>query len=92
MLSFGRLAHLVAAGQTLDRHRCSRCSSSVCVAHTRSLSGSPGPRRLSPAASGAVADSGHSSGAEWTGDGWGTRSPERRDGDFENQKIHAVNS
>lgn len=71
-------ADLVEAGQTPGRRRCSHCSSSVYGAHTLSLSGSPAPHRLVLAASGVVVDTGHSSGAVWTGGGWGTRSPERR--------------
>lgn len=81
----------MAAGQTLGRRRCNHCSSSVYGAHTPSPSGSPAPRRLSPAASGVAVDSGHSSGAEWTGDGWGTRSPKERNGDLGNQTfIHGI--
>lgn len=73
------VADLVEAAQTPGRRRCSRCSSSVCGAHTLSLNGSPAPRRLSLAASGAAVDTGHSSGAVWTGGGWRTRSPERQE-------------
>lgn len=72
------VADLVAAGQTPGRRRCSHCSSSVYGAHTLSLSGSLAPRRLFRATSGAAVDTGHSSGAVWTGGGWGTRSPERQ--------------
>lgn len=68
----------MVAGQTQGRRRCSHCSSSVYGAHTLSLSGSPAPHRLSLATSGVVVDSGHSSGAVWTGGGWGTRSPKRQ--------------
>ena len=71
-------ADLVAAERTPGRRRCSRCSSSVCAARTPSPSGSPAPRRLAPAASGAEEDTGRSSGAVWTGGGWGTRNPERQ--------------
>lgn len=74
----------MAAGQILGRRRCSHCSSNVYGARTPSPSGSPAPRRLSPAASGAAADSGHSSGAGWTGGGWGTRSPKGRNGGLGN--------
>lgn len=71
-------ADLVVAEQTPGRRKCSRCSSSVYGAHTLSLSGSPAPHRLALAASGVAVDTGHSSGAVWTGGGWGTRSPERQ--------------
>lgn len=80
----------MVAGQTLGRRRCSRCSSSVYGAHTPSLSGSLAPRRLSPAASGAAADSGHSSGAELTVGGWGTRSPKCRNGDLGHSFIQGI--
>lgn len=76
----------MVAGQTLDRHRCSHCSNSVYGAHTPSLSGSPGLRRLSPAASGVAVDSDHSSGAGWTGGGWGTHSPEWKNEDSATRK------
>lgn len=72
------------AEQTPGKRRCSRCSSSVCAARTPSRSGNPAPRTLSLAASGVVADSGRSSGAEWTGGGWGTRSPTGRNADLRN--------
>lgn len=68
----------VVAGRTPGRRRCSRCSSSVCVARTPSLSGSPALRTLSRATSGAAVDTCRSSGAAWTVGGSGTRSPERK--------------
>lgn len=71
-------ADLVVAEQTPGRRRCSRCSSSVYGVRTLSPSGSLVPRRLALAASGVGADTGHSSGAVWTGGGWGTRSPGRQ--------------
>lgn len=74
----GATADLVAAGRTRGRRRCSRCSSSVCVVRTPSLSGSPALRTLSRATSGAAADTCHSSGAAWTEGGSGTRSPENK--------------
>ena len=80
-------ADLVEAGQTPGRRRCSHCSSSVYGAHTRSLSGSLAPRRLSLAASGAAVDTGHSSGAVWTGGGWGTRNPEGQEKQTDVQLI-----
>lgn len=68
-------ADLVEAGQNPGRRRCIRCSSSVYGARTLSPSGSPAPHRLSPAASGVAVDTCRSSGAPWTGGGWGTRRP-----------------
>lgn len=80
----GGSADLVEAGRTPGRRRCIRCSSSVCGARTPSPSGSPAPRRLSPAASGVAVDTGRSSAAAWTGGGWGTRSPAGQ------KKIHML--
>ena len=65
----------MGAGQTPDRRRCSRCSSSVCGVHTLSRSDTRGPRRPAPAASGAAEDSGRSSGAAPTETGLDTHSP-----------------
>lgn len=68
-------ADLAVAELTPSRRRCSRCSSIACGARIRSLSGSQEPRRLARAASAAEVDICHSSGAGWTGDDQGTRSP-----------------
>lgn len=73
-----KAAHLVEAGQTPGRRRCSRCSSIVCGARTLSRSGSLERHRLAPAASEVEVDTGRSSAAAWTVAGWGTRSPERQ--------------
>lgn len=78
----------MVAGQTQGRHRCSHCSSSVYDVHTLSLSGSLAPRRLSLATSEVGVDSGRSSGAVWTGDGWGTRSPNRQK--FETNSVRLI--
>lgn len=62
---------------TPGRRRCSRCNSTVCVSHTQNQTGSPAPHRLARAASAVAEDSGRSSGAEQSEDGWGTHSPDR---------------
>lgn len=72
-------ADLVVAEQTPDRHKCSRCSSSVYGAHTLSLSGIPAPRRLALAASEVAEDTGRSSGAVLTGRGWDIHSPAEKE-------------
>lgn len=72
------IANLVVAGQTPGRRRCSHCNSSVYGAHTLSPSGSLAPHRLFQATSGAAVDTGHFSGAVWTGGGWGIHNPERQ--------------
>lgn len=68
-------SHRVEVALTPGRRRCSRCNSTVCVSHTQNLTGNPAPHRPARAASGVAGDSGRSSGAECSGDGWGTRSP-----------------
>lgn len=67
----------VEVALTPGRRRCSRCNSTVCVSHTQNRTGSPAPHRLARAASAVAEDSGRSSGAERSEDGWGTHSPER---------------
>lgn len=62
---------------TPGRRRCSRCNSTACVSHTQNPTGSPAPHRLARAASAVEEDSGRSSGAECSEDGWSTHSPER---------------
>lgn len=64
------------AEQTPGRRRCSRCSSSVCGAHTPSRSDSPVPHRLAQVASEVEVDTGRSSAAVQTEGGWDTRNPE----------------
>ncbi len=73
----GVFSHRVEVALTPGRRRCSRCNSTVCVSHTQNRTGSPAPHRLARAASAVAEDSGRSSGAERSEDGWGTHSPER---------------
>lgn len=62
---------------TLSRHRCTHCSSSVCVSHTLSPNGSWAPHKPGLAMFVVEADSGHSSGKAYHENGVGIHSPER---------------